>query len=84
MKQSDVAPQLQLFGEYINQTAKQMHITQREICAEVGISRTTYSDVWFGRQVSIMHYIRVYRYLYGEANEKQRARMDGVLVRLFH
>ena len=31
-----------------------------------------------------MHYIRVYRYLYGEANEKQRERMDMVLVRLFH
>lgn len=45
MKQSDVAQHLQCFGEYINQTAKHLHITQREICAEVGISRTTYSDV---------------------------------------
>lgn len=45
MKQSDVAPQLRLFGEFVNQTAKLLHITQREICAEVGISRTTYSDV---------------------------------------
>ena len=45
MKQSDKSEHLRLFGEFVNQTAKLLHITQREICAEVGVSRTTYSDV---------------------------------------
>lgn len=43
MKQSDNV--LQQFGEFLNQRAKHLHVTQREICAEVGISRTTYSNV---------------------------------------
>ena len=37
MKLSD--KDLQSFGDFLNQTAKHLHITQREICAEVGISR---------------------------------------------
>lgn len=43
MKQSD--KNLSQFGEFLNEAAKHLHISQRAICAEVGLSRTTYSEV---------------------------------------
>ena len=43
MYQSDKT--LSQFGEFLNEAAKHLHISQRAICAEVGLSRTTYSDV---------------------------------------
>ena len=42
MKLSD--KDLQSFGDFLNQTANHLHITQREICAEVGISRKKQDD----------------------------------------
>ena len=42
MKLSD--KDLQSFGDFLNQIAKHLHITQREICAEVGISRKKQDD----------------------------------------
>ena len=82
MKQSDKT--LSQFGEILNEAAKHLNITQRAICAEVGLSRTTYSDVWFGRPVSITHYLRVFRYLYEESGERQRRQLDAALLHLFH
>ena len=43
MHQSDKT--LSQSGEFLNEAAKHLHISQRAIWAEVGLSRTTYSDV---------------------------------------
>ena len=61
-----------------------MHVTYGEICVETGISRTTFSAVWKGEPVSITHYLRVYRYLWQEADEWKRRKLDAELLELFH
>ena len=82
MKQSD--NDLLHFGNMLSEVCAQTKTTVREICQEVGISSTTFENVWFGRTSNITHYLRVYRYLWGEASERIRKRMDAELLSLFH
>ena len=82
MKSSD--EKLQSFGMYVTELCSQMHVTYGEVCAETGISRTTFSEVWKGETVNITHYLRIVRYLWQEADERQRRRIDTELLDLFH
>ena len=43
MKLSD--EKLQQFGMFLCELSSQMHVTYDEVCAETGISRTTFSKV---------------------------------------
>lgn len=43
MKYSD--EKLQTFGMSLCEICSQMHVTYGEVCAETGISRTTFSEV---------------------------------------
>lgn len=43
MKYSD--EKLQTFGMFLCEICSQMHVTYGEVCAETGISRTTFSEV---------------------------------------
>ena len=82
MKLSD--EKLKVFGIYLSDLCSQMRITYYEVCTEQGISRSTFSAVWKGRKVSIEHYLRVYHYLWNEADERIKRRMDEKLLELFH